>query len=103
MWCDSEGICNPIEEGEHRGDVDSLGDLRFRPTMISQALHIFGGGAIRRFRHLADVLQQPALRVAQTCCRKIALRQRLNRLLFCSLNTQEESMRVQSIWTAIEI
>jgi len=31
------------------------------------------------------------------------MRQSLYRLLFCSLNTQEVSMRVQSIWTAIQI
>src|SRR5579862_9988434 len=28
----AEGIRHPIEEGEHRGDIDSLGDLVFGPT-----------------------------------------------------------------------
>ena len=38
---DSEGVRNPIEEREHRGDVDGFGDLRLRPAMIPQLLHIF--------------------------------------------------------------
>ena len=99
---DSEGIRYSIEEREHCGDIHSLSDLRLRPTMISQHLHIIVRGAIRRFRHLGYIVEQCAFRSAQACFFQFALRDGLYGFVFCSLNTQEVCMRVQSIGTAIE-
>ncbi len=70
--------------------------------MLTQFLHIFRGGAIRRLGHLSDILQQRTVRVVECCLVELALRQRLDCLFFCSLNPQEVSMRIQSIGTAIE-
>jgi len=54
----AEGIRHPIEEGEHRGDIDGLGDLVFGPTVVAQFLHIVTRGAIRRLGHFLNVLEQ---------------------------------------------
>ena len=102
MGSNPEGIGNPIEEGEHRGDVDCFSDLRLRPTMIAQRLHVVIGGAIGCFRHPGHVVEERAFRRAQACIFQIAIRDGLYRFFFCSLNTQEVCMRVQSIRTAIE-
>jgi hypothetical protein len=99
---DPEGIRNPVEEGEHRGDVDRFSDLRLRPAVITQRLHVVMGGSIRRFRHPGHVVEKCTLRRAQARFVQIAIRDGLYPSLFCSLNTQEVCMRVQSIWTAIE-
>ena len=100
---DSKGICHAIEKREHRRDVNRLGDLRLGPTMIAQRLHIFIGGAIRRFRHLGHILEQGALRRRQICLIEIALSDSLDCCFFCSLNPQEVCMRIQSIRTAVQI
>jgi hypothetical protein len=95
-------VGNTIKESKHRRDVDCFGDLWFGPTVIPQFLHIFAGRAVRRLRDLGDVIKQSAFRRAQSCLIKVALSKRFYCLGFCSLNTQEVCMRVQSIWTAIE-
>src|SRR6266567_740233 len=102
LWCYSKGIRNPVEEGEHRGDIYSFRDLRLRPAMIPQSLHILVGGAIRRFRHLRHIVKQGMLCEAQAGFFQFAVRYRLHHILVCSLNTQEVCMGVQSIRTAIE-
>jgi len=103
LWWNSECIRNTIEKGKHRRDVNGFCNLRLGPAQVAQPLHVFVSGAIGSFRHLADVLQQPALRIAQPRAREISVRQRLYRFFLCSLNTQEVCMRVQSVGTAIQI
>jgi hypothetical protein len=70
--------------------------------MIAQRLHVVIGGAIGCFRYPGHVLEECAFRRAQTRIFQIAIRDGLYRFFFCSLNTQEVCMRVQSIWAAIE-
>jgi len=88
----SESICNAIEKCEHRCNIDSLGNLRIGPSVIAQVLDIFCGRAIRSLSHLCHVFQQRALCRAQFRFIEVAVGQRLHRLFFCSLNTQEVSM-----------
>jgi hypothetical protein len=102
LWSDAERIRHAIEKGKHCRNVNSFSNLRLGPSVIAQLLHILFGGAIRRFRNLGDVIEQRAVRGAQACFLQIAIRDGLYGLFFCSLNTQEVCMRVQSIRAAIE-
>ena len=61
------------------------------------------GSTVRRFGHLRYVIQQRTFRLVELSFIQLSLSQRLYRLLFCSLNPQEVSMRVQSIRTSVEI
>jgi len=70
--------------------------------VITQRLYVIIGGAIRCFRHPGYVVEECAFRRAQTRFFELAIRDGLYGTLFCSLNTQEVCMRIQSIWTAIE-
>jgi len=97
-----EGIRYSIKEREHCGDIDGLSDLRLRPAMIPQLLHILRGRAIGRFRHLGHEIEKRTFRRTQACLFQIAICDGLYRFIFCSLNTQEVCMRVQSIGAAIE-
>src|SRR5579863_613381 len=99
----TECIRHPIEKSEHGRDVDGLGNLRLGPSVIAQLLHVLGSGAIRSFRHLCHVVQQRALSIAELRFVEFALDQRLYSVFFCSLNTQEVCMRVQSIWAAVQV
>jgi hypothetical protein len=65
-------------------------------------LHVFICGAIRRLGHLGYIIEQSTFRRTQACFFQIAIRDGLYRFVFCSLNTQEVCMRVQSIRAAIE-
>ena len=98
----SEGIRDSIEKRKHRGYVYGLSDLRLCPAVIAQLLYILAGGSIRRFRHLCYIVEQPTFRGSQARFVQVPGRNCLYCSLFCSLNTQEVCMRVQSIWTAIE-
>jgi hypothetical protein len=98
----AEGVCHAVKEGEHRRDVHSLGNLGLSPTVLAQDLHIFRGRAIRRLGHLGDIFEQRTVRVVELRLLKVARNQCLDRFLFCSLNPQEVSMRIQSIRTAIQ-
>jgi len=97
-----EGIRHSIEEREHGRDINSLGYLRLRPPMTPQFLHVLICGAICRFRHPGYIIEQSTFRGAQACFFQIAIRNGLYRFVFCSLNTQEVCMRIQSIGAAIE-
>jgi hypothetical protein len=99
---DAEGVGHAVKEGEHRRDVDRLGNLGLAPTVVAQDLYIFRGRAIRRLGHLSDIFEQHAVCVVERRLLKVARNQRLDRFLFCSLNPQEVSMRIQSIRTAIQ-
>ena len=70
--------------------------------MITQDLYILRRCAVSRLCHFGDILKQYAVCVVQPSLFEVSRDQRLDRLLFCSLNPQEVSMRVQSIGTAIE-
>ena len=102
MWSNAEGICHAVKEGEHRRDVDRFGNLGLSPTVLAQELYIFRGGAVGRLGHLGDIVEQRTVGVVELRMLKVACNQRLDCFLFCSLNTQEVSMRIQSIRTAIE-
>jgi hypothetical protein len=98
----TEGVRHAIEKGKQRGDVYRFGNLGLAPTVMAQDLHVFRGGAIRRLGHLGDIFKQRAMRIVELRPFEVARRQRLDCLLFCSLNPQEVSMRIQSIGTTIE-
>ena len=98
----AEGVCYAVKEGEHRRDVHSLGNLGLTPTVLAQGLYIFRGRAIRRLGHLGDIFEQRAVCVVERRLLEVARNQRLDCFLFCSLNPQEVSMRIQSIRTAIQ-
>jgi hypothetical protein len=70
--------------------------------VTTQQLHIFWRGAVSRLCHLGDIFQQGAVGVVERGLFQVARNQGLDCLLFCSLNTQEVSMRIQSIRAAIE-
>jgi hypothetical protein len=70
--------------------------------MIAQRLHVVLGGAIGCFRHPGHVVEECTFRRGQARFFQIAIGDGLYSSFFCSLNTQEVCMRVQSIWTAIE-
>ena len=98
----SKGIRHAIEKGKHRDDVYRFGDLGLSPAMMAQDLNVFRRGAIRRLGHLSHVFQQRTMRVVERRLFEVARSQRLDCLLFCSLNPQEVCMRIQSIRTAVE-
>ena len=98
----AESVCYAVKEGEHRRDVHRLGNLGLTPTVLTQDLYIFRGRAIRRLGHLGDIFQQCAVCIVERRLLEVARSQRLDCFLFCSLNTQEVSMRIQSIRTAIQ-
>jgi hypothetical protein len=98
----TEGIRHAIEKGKQCGDVYRFGNLGLAPTVLAQDLHVFRGGTIRSLGHLGDIFKQRAVRVVERRLFEVARRERLDCLLFCSLNPQEVSMRIQSIRTAIE-
>src|SRR5258708_6929348 len=62
---DSESVGDPIEEGEHGGDVNRLGNLRLSPTMLAQALDVCRRGTVRRLGHLGYVIEKSAFRRGQ--------------------------------------
>jgi len=70
--------------------------------MIAKPLHIFRRRTVRRLGHLRHVFQQRAFSRAQIRFIQIAIGNPLYCLFIRSLNPQEVSMRVQSIWTAIQ-
>jgi len=98
----AEGVCHAVEEGEHRGDVHRFGNLGLTPTMLAHALYIFRGRAIRRLGYLGDIFEQRTVCVVGCSLFEVARNQRLDCFLFCSLNPQEVSMRIQSIRTTIQ-
>jgi hypothetical protein len=98
----AEGVCYAVEEGEHRRDVYRLGNLGLTPTVLAQDLYILRGRPIRRLSHLGDIFEQRTVGVVKRRVLEVARNQRLDCFLFCSLNPQEVSMRIQSIWTAIQ-
>ena len=98
----SESVRHPVEEGKHRRDVDRFGNLRISPAVLTQELYILRRGTVSRLSHLGDVLEQYPVCVVQPGVFEISRDQRLYCFLFCSLNTQEVSMRVQSIRTMIK-
>jgi hypothetical protein len=98
----AERIRNAIKEGKQRGDIDGLGDLVFRPAMVAKFLHVLGGGAIRGFGNLPNIVEQRSLGRRQPGLIQLALENRLYALITGSLNTQEVCVTIQSIRTAVE-
>jgi hypothetical protein len=97
----SECVGHAIEKREHSDDVNSFGDLVFAPTMVAKFLDIFSRRAIRRFGDEFGVLQQRALGVGEAGVIELAFQNCRYALIIGSLNTQEVSMTIQSIWTAV--
>jgi hypothetical protein len=54
---DTEGIGNPIEKCEHRGDVNRLGNLIFFPPRVTELLHIFRSGLVGSVRNQFYIFQ----------------------------------------------
>src|SRR5579862_8775637 len=103
LWRNSEGVRDAIEKCEHRRDIDSFGNLRIGPAVLTKRLHVFGGCAIGGFGHLRHIVQKRTLCLAQRGFVQFAVNQCLYRLFVCSLNPQEVRMRVQSIRATVEI
>ena len=99
----AEGVSNPIEKRKHGRDVYRLCDLRLAPADIAQFLNILRRGTVGRFRYVFHVIKQYSLGLGQAGIIKIALSDSLYCLFLCSLDTQEVSMRVQSIRASVEI
>ncbi len=100
---DPEGIRDTVEECEHRGHIHSFGDLRFAPAKLAQTLHVFRRCARCGFGYLLYIVKQCSLSRGKTGVLEISFQYRVYRLVFSSLDTQEVSMRVESIWAPIQI
>lgn len=100
---DSKGVGHPVEKCKHRRDINRLRNLRLCPAEIAQSLHIFLRRTVRGFGDLLYVIEKGVFRRAQPRLIQVAVGNRLYGGLFCSLNTQEVSVRVQSIRAAIQI
>ena len=103
MRRNAEGIGDAIEEGEHGGDVDGLGDLVFGPAGSAKLFDIFGGGTVGGFRDELHVVQQDALRRGQAGFLQLALQYCGYGLIGGSLNTQEVGVAIQSIRATVEV
>jgi len=103
LWCNAEGIGNAVEEGKHCCYINSFGNLGLGPSEIAQLLHVVWRCAVRGFIEFLCVVEQRSLGSSETSVVKISLRDCRNRLLFGSLDTQEVSVRVQSIRTAVQV
>ena len=103
MRRNAEGIGDAIEEGEHGGDVDGLGDLVFGPAHGAEFFDIFGGGTVGRFRDELHVVQKDALRRGQAGFLQLALQYCGYGLIGGSLNTQEVGVAIQSIRATVEV
>jgi hypothetical protein len=99
----AEGISNPIEKGEHCGDVDSFRDLLFFPAEVTKFLNILGGRTIGGVGDQLDVIQQSALRRSEARFVKLTFNDGLYTLIRCSLDTQEVGVAVQSIRATVQI
>ena len=102
MGRNTKGICDTIEEGEHGRDVHCLGNLFLFPTDLSELLHVLGCGFVSSFRDQLYIFQKCALTRTETSLVKIALKDCFYALICGSLNTQEVSVTVQSIWATIQ-
>src|SRR5215469_8798942 len=98
----AERIRYAIEEGKHRGDINGLSDLVFRPAMVAKYLDVLGRGAICGFSNFLDVVEQRSLGRRQAGLIELALENRLYAVIISSLNTQEVGVTVQSIRAAIQ-
>jgi hypothetical protein len=101
-WLNPEGIGHPVEEGEHRGYVNRLGDLRFRPARLPQGIGVGTRDLAGLEGDFTGELQQLAFGVAQSGRLQIAFGYGGYGFVIGSLFTQEVGMGVQSIGTAIE-
>ena len=99
----SESIGHAIEECKHRNDVHRLGDLLLRPARVAQFLDILRRGAIRRIGNDPGVVQQHALGGREARIFEFAFENRRDALIIGSLDTQEVSVAVQSIWAAVQV
>jgi hypothetical protein len=98
----AKGICDTIEEGKHGRDVHCLGNLFLFPTDLSELLHVLRRGFVSSFRDQLYILQKGALGVTETGFIKLTLEDCFYALICGSLNTQEVSVTVQSIWATIQ-
>ncbi len=98
-----KGICDAVKEGEHCSDIHCLGNLFFLPAYVAELLHILHGCFVCRFRNQLHVLQQSPLARSEAGFVKFALDDCLYALICGSLNTQEVSMAVESIRTAVQV
>ena len=103
LWRNAERIRDPIEEGEHRGDVDGFRDLILIPPGIAQFLNVIPGGAAGRFGDELYVIEQSALSRSQPGLIELGLENCIHALIAGSLNPQEVGMTVQSIRTAVQV
>lgn len=99
----AEGISDPVEECEHRGDVNSLGDLWLGPPVVAQSLYVLRCRLVRSFGNLLYILEQFALCRGEVRPVQVTARNGLYSFFFGSLDTQEVGMRIQSIRTSVEV
>ena len=103
MGRNSEGVGDAIEEGEHCCYIDGFRNLRLGPAMLMERLYVLGGGPISGFGDLLYIFEQRTVGRGEIGGVEIAISDGLNGLFIGSLNTQEVSMRVQSIRTAVQV
>ena len=99
----AKGVGNTIEEGKHGRDVHSFRNLILTPPEIPQSLNIFVGRTVCSVGDQLNVTKQADLPAGKSCFIQLTFQDGLNTFIGCSLNTQEVSMAVQSIWTAVQI
>jgi hypothetical protein len=99
----SEGVSHAVEKSEESCDVNAFGDLVFRPAGIAKFLHILWGGARSVLGDELNVVEQSPLGGRKAGVIELAFENRFHTLIGGSLNTQEVSMAVQSIWTPVQV
>jgi hypothetical protein len=99
----SKRVRNAIEESEHGGDVNRLGNLIFFPSGVAKFLHVFWRRAIRRLGDLLHIIEQHPLGGSESRFIEFAFDDGLYALIGGSLNPQEVSVAVQSIRALVQI
>ena len=103
MRRNAEGIGDAVKESEHCRDIYCLGNLFLLPAHVAERLYILRGRLVSSFGDQLDEIQQRPLRGSETRFLKLAFDDRPYALIIGSLNTQEVSVAVQSIWATIQV
>ena len=98
----SESIGHAIKKSKQRRDVPRLGNLRIRPAVLPQRIHLGGGGAVGVPRDELDELQKSAVVVIDGRLRQASAPQRLDYFITAALQLQEITVRAQSVRTVVQ-
>ena len=103
MRRNAEGIGDTIKKSEHCSVIDCFRNLFLFPACVAELLHMLRGCLVSGFRNQLYIFQKGALTRTETSLFKIAVEDRFHALICGSLNTQEVSMAVESIWATIQV